>query len=133
MEQSTAKDIDEYIAGFPEEVQARLQAVRRTIHEAAPEAVEAISYQMPTFRLHGNLVHFAAFPKHIGFYPAPTGMEEFQEELSRYKTGKGSVQFPLDQPLPLDLVRRIVEFRVKESVTAARAKAKKGRVPPAQS
>jgi len=110
--------IDEYIETFPMEMQKKLQEIRKTIHESAPEATEAISYQMPTFKLNGNLVHFAAYEHHIGFYPIPTGMEAFKEELSHYKTGKGSVQFPLDQPLPLDLIRRIVEFRVKENLAA---------------
>lgn len=108
--------IDEYIGTFPKEVQEKLLKVRQTIRKAAPEAEEGISYQMPTFKLNGNLVHFAGYEHHIGFYPIPTGMEAFKEELSHYKTGKGSVQFPLDQPLPLDLIRRIVEFRVKENL-----------------
>jgi len=112
------QNIDEYIRTFPQEVQEKLQKVRQTIRDAAPEAKEAISYQMPTFKLNGNLVHFAGYEHHIGFYPVPTGMEAFKEELSQYKTGKGSVQFPLDQPLPLDLIRRIVEFRVKENLAA---------------
>lgn len=112
---ATSTTIDAYIAGYPEEVQAILQQIRRTIHETAPEATEAISYGMPTFKLHGNLVHFGAFKSHIGFYPVPSGMEAFQEELAAYKQGKGSVQFPLNKPMPLDLIRRIVEFRVQES------------------
>lgn len=111
-----SKDIDDYISRFPAEIQKLLQIFRKTIHDAAPDAVEAISYQMPTFKLNGNLVHFAAFEKHIGFYPIPTGIEAFKAELSAYKTGKGSVQFPLDQPMPLDLIRRIVEFRVEENL-----------------
>lgn len=113
--QEAPPTIDAYIAGYPEEVQAILQQIRRTIHETAPEATEAISYGMPTFKLHGNLVHFGAFKSHIGFYPVPSGMEAFQEELAAYKQGKGSVQFPLNKPMPLDLIRRIVEFRVQES------------------
>lgn len=108
--------IDEYIATFPAEVQKLLQEMRAAIRAAAPEAQEKISYQMPTFYLKGNLVHFAAHQKHIGFYPAPTGIEAFQAELAVYKGAKGSVQFPIDQPLPLDLVRRIVEFRVAENL-----------------
>ena len=108
--------IDEYIATFPAEVQKLLQEMRATIRAAAPEAQEKISYQMPTFYLKGNLVHFAAYQKHIGFYPAPRGIEAFQAELAVYKGAKGSVQFPIDQPLPLDLVRRIVEFRVAENL-----------------
>lgn len=113
---TTYSTIDEYIETFPEEIQKKLREIRQTIHETAPEATEAISYQMPTFKLNGNLVHFAGYEHHIGFYPIPTGMEAFKDELSHYKTGKGSVQFPLDQPLPLDLIRRIVDFRVKENL-----------------
>ena len=119
---ATSTTIDTYIAGYPEEVQAILQEIRRTIHETAPEATEAISYGMPTFKLHGNLVHFAAFKNHIGFYPVPSGMAAFQEELAAYKQGKGSVQFPLDKPMPLDLIRRMVEFRVQESKAAKASK-----------
>jgi uncharacterized protein YdhG (YjbR/CyaY superfamily) len=107
--------IDEYIAGFPPDVQERLRQMRAVIHAAAPEATEAISYQMPTFRLNGNLVHFAAFKNHIGFYPAPQGIEAFQEELSKYKGAKGSVQFPLDQPIPFELVTRIVQYRAEQN------------------
>ncbi len=110
-----ATTIDEYIAGFPEHIQAVLEEMRQTIREAAPDAEEAISYQIPTFKLNGNLVHFAAFKKHIGFYPAPAGIEAFSEELSAYESAKGSVKFPLDQPMPLDLVRRVVEYRVKQN------------------
>ena len=124
-EQTSPKTIDEYIAGFPQDVQEILQKIRMTIREAAPEAKEKIAYQMPTFTLKGNLVHFAAFSKHIGFYPVPTGIEAFKEELSVYKGGKGSVQFPLDQPIPYDLISRIVTFRVKENLEKAEAKAKK--------
>ena len=109
------RTIDEYIYSFPEDVRAILNELRQTIREAAPDAEETISYQMPTFRLNGNLVHFAAFKNHIGFYPTPTGVEEFKDELSAYKGAKGSIQFPIDQPLPLPLIRRIVEYRVKES------------------
>ena len=117
--------IDEYIASFPGDVQEILQKIRMTIHEAAPDATEKISYQMPTFYLHGNLVHFAAFKEHIGFYPVPTGIKKFEKELSVYKQGKGSVQFPLDQPMPYDLIRKIVEFRVKENLKNAAAKGRK--------
>ena len=117
--------IDEYIATFPPEIQQKLEAIRATIKAAAPEAVEKISYQMPTFYLHGNLVHFAAFKQHIGFYPTPSGIEAFQDELSAYKGAKGSVQFPLDQPLPLDLVRRMIEYRVAENLQSAAAKKRK--------
>jgi len=117
--------IDEYIATFPADVQKVLQEVRATIKAAAPGAEEKISYKMPTFTLKGNLVYFAAFKKHIGFYPIPSGIEEFKEELSVYEQGKGSVQFPLDQPMPLDLITRIVKFRVRENLAKAEAKAKK--------
>ena len=122
MDRITAKTIDEYIAAFPPDIQAILEQIRLTIHQAAPEAQEAISYQMPTFKLKGNLVHFAAFQNHIGFYPAPTGIEQFSDELSRYAGGKGSVRFPLDQPIPYDLIRRIVLFRVQENLDRAAAK-----------
>jgi uncharacterized protein YdhG (YjbR/CyaY superfamily) len=114
-EKNLPKNIDEYIAGFPDEIQVLLEEVRKTIRNAAPEATEAISYQMPTFRLNGNLIHFAAFKNHIGLYPAPSGIETFSKELSAYKGGKGSVQFPISDPLPLDLITRIVRFRVEEN------------------
>ena len=117
--------IDEYIAGFPPDVQAILQKIRTTIRKAAPDAKETISYQMPTFTLNGNLVHFAAFKKHIGFYPIPTGIAKFKKELSVYKQGKGSLQFPLDKPIPYGLISKIVKFRVKEDLQRARAKKKK--------
>ena len=110
------KTIDEYIKASPKDVQSILQRLRLTIQKAAPEAVETISYQMPTFKLNGKgLVYFAAFKNHIGFYPIPSGIEAFKKELSRYKQGKGSVQFPIDKPIPYDLVRRIVRFRAKEN------------------
>ena len=123
-EKSGPKDIDEYISGFPEDIQAILEELRATIREAAPEAVEAISYQMPTFKLNGNLVHFAAFKNHIGLYPAPTGIDAFKKDLSAYACGKGSVQFPIKKPLPMDLITRIVKFRVREN----QGKSKKGQV-----
>jgi len=107
--------IEEYVALFPPNVQAILREIRRVIKEAAPEAEEKISYRMPTFYLNGNLVHFAAHTNHIGFYPTPSGIEAFKDELSSYKWAKGSVQFPLDRPMPFDVIKRIVEFRVKES------------------
>jgi len=107
--------IDEYIQTFPADIQAILEELRETIRKAAPDAIEAISYQMPTFKLNGkNLVHFAAWKNHIGFYPTPSGTEAFRKELSHYKGAKGSVQFPLDEPMPLDLVAKIVRFRVEE-------------------
>lgn len=123
--QPVAKDIDEYIAGFPKEIREILEKVRRTIREAAPEAEEAIKYQIPTFVLKGNLVHFAAFKNHIGLYPAPRGIEAFKEELSAYQGAKGSVQFPLDQPIPYDLIDRIVRFRVKDNLGQAESKKKR--------
>jgi uncharacterized protein YdhG (YjbR/CyaY superfamily) len=110
------KTMDEYINTFPEDVRRILNELRQTIKEAAPEAQETINYQIPTFALNGNLVHFAAFENHIGFYPTPSGMEAFEKELSGYKSAKGSVQFPIDEPLPLPLIRRIVEYRVKENL-----------------
>jgi uncharacterized protein YdhG (YjbR/CyaY superfamily) len=110
------RDIDEYIGGFPEDIRERLEQVRATIRKAAPEAEEAIKYRMPTFVLNGNLVHFAAFKNHIGFYPAPQGIEEFKEELSAYQGAKGSVQFPYDQPIPFDLISRIVKFRAAKNL-----------------
>lgn len=128
-QQDGSAAIDAYIAAFPSEVQERLQALRATIRAAAPDAVETFSYQMPTFALKGNLVHFAAFKHHIGFYPAPSGIAAFQEALSCYKGAKGSVQFPLDQPLPLELVTAIVRFRVEENLAVAAAKASRRRPP----
>ena len=109
------ENIDAYIANFPPEVQNILQQVRATIQQAAPLATEAISYQMPTFKLNGNLIHFAAYKNHIGIYPTPSAVEEFKEELSAYKNAKGSVQFPLNQPIPYSLIERIVKFRVAQN------------------
>src|SRR4051794_29822702 len=119
------RDIDEYIAGFPDEIRARLQKIRMTIRKAAPAAEEAIKYQIPTFTLNGNLVHFAAFKNHIGFYPAPRGIEQFKQELAPYEGAKGSVRFPLDQPVPYGLIGRIVKFRVKDNLAKADRKPKK--------
>ena len=110
------QSIDEYIAGFPAEVQEKLREIRETIKKAAPGAREKISYQMPTFELNGNLVHFAAYSKHLGFYPAPSGIDTFKEELAGFKSSKGTIQFPLDKPLPLDLIRKIVSYRIKENL-----------------
>lgn len=110
------KTIDEYINTFPEDIRTMLNELRQTIRDAAPEAEETINYQIPTFTLNGNLVHFAAFPNHIGFYPTPSGMEAFKKELAGYKSAKGSVQFPIHEPLPLPLIRKIVEYRVKENL-----------------
>lgn len=113
---TTFKDIDQYIASQKPEVQTLLEQMRQTIKKAAPEAEEVISYNMPAFKYHGMLVYFAAYKNHIGFYATPTGHSEFKEELSVYKQGKGSVQFPLTHPLPLDLISRMVQFRVKENL-----------------
>jgi uncharacterized protein YdhG (YjbR/CyaY superfamily) len=125
-----AKDIDQYIAGFPPEVQVMLEELRATIRNAAPEAMETISYQMPAFKLNGILVYFAAYKNHIGFYPTGSGIEHFKEEVSAYKSSKGTVQFPLNQPIPLDLITKIVKFRVKQNLEKAelkKAKIRKGK------
>ncbi len=116
--------IDEYIATFPKETQKLLKDLRTAIKASAPNAEEKFSYGIPTFFLNGNLVHFAAFKTHIGFYPAPSGIEAFKKELSMYKQAKGSVQFPLDAPLPLKLVGKIVKFRVAENLNKAVKKSK---------
>jgi uncharacterized protein YdhG (YjbR/CyaY superfamily) len=108
--------IDEYIATFPGEIQKLLKEVRATIKAAAPDAEEKISYQMPTFFLNGNLVHFAAHKNHIGFYPTPAGIQAFKKELSIYESSKGAVQFPTDRPMPLKLIDKIVRFRVAENL-----------------
>ncbi|MDI3486785.1 MAG: hypothetical protein PWQ75_2384 [Methanolobus sp.] len=119
MEKSTSNtefhNIDEYIAMFPKEVQDKLREMREFIRGTVPEAEETISYKMPTFRLNGILVHFAAYKNHIGFYPTPSGIEAFKDELSIYKHSKGSVQFPLEEPLPFDIIRKIVVFRINEN------------------
>ena len=116
MKTAVFRSIDEYIATFPKDIQKILQEIRAAIHATAPEAAEKISYQMPTFYLNGNLVHFAAFKKHIGFYPVPSGIEAFKKELSVYAQGKGSVQFPLDKPMPIPLIKKIVKFRAAENM-----------------
>jgi uncharacterized protein YdhG (YjbR/CyaY superfamily) len=116
--------IDEYIATFPEDIQKILKKIRMTIKAAAPDAEEKISYKMPTFALKGNLVHFAAFKNHIGFYPVPTGIEKFKKELSVYEGAKGSVKFPLNKPIPYALISKIVKFRVKENLAKAVEKEK---------
>ena len=108
-------NIDNYIASFPEETQELLERLRLTIRKAAPEAQETINYGIPTFTLKGNLVHFAAFKNHIGFYPTPSGIETFKKDLSAYDGAKGSVKFPIDKPIPFELISRIVKFRVKEN------------------
>ena len=123
--QSAPRNIDEYIANFPPEIQEKLETVRATIRKAAPKAEEAISYMIPTFKLHGNLVHFAAYKNHIGFYPGAGGIAAFQDELAGYETSKGTVQFSLDKRLPLTLITKIVKFRVQQNLEKAAAKAAK--------
>ncbi len=124
-EQTTPTTIDEYIANFPPDVQEILQKVRATIREAAPSAEETIKYQLPAFTLKGNLVYFGGFKKHVGFYPVPTGIEAYAEDLAPYKTGKGSIQFPYDKPIPYDLITKVVKFRIEENLRNAEAKKKK--------
>ncbi|MBM7568613.1 iron chaperone [Paenibacillus sacheonensis] len=124
----TAPDsTDDYIAAFPPNVQETLQALRQTIKEAAPEAKEKIAYQMPAFDLHGSLVYFAAYKNHIGFYPTASGIRDFQDELSAYKTSKGAIQFPLGEALPFALIKRIVEYRAAENIEKASRKREKKR------
>lgn len=117
-------NIDEYMAGLPENIQKILEELRSTIRKAAPAAEERINYGIPTFTLNGNLVHFAAFKNHIGFYPAPSGIEAFKKELSVYDGAKGSVQFPVKDKLPLALITKIVKFRVNENIERAKGKTK---------
>ncbi|WNS76060.1 DUF1801 domain-containing protein [Bacillus sp. DTU_2020_1000418_1_SI_GHA_SEK_038] len=127
MEQQTIipKSIDEYILQFPQEIQEILKTLRKVIKESAPNAEEKISYAMPTFVLNGNLVHFAAYKNHIGFYPTPSGINTFKQELSGYKTSKGAVQFPIGKPIPYGLISKIVKFRVDENKSKAEGKIKK--------
>lgn len=128
---STPNAIDAYIATFPAEVQSRLQQIRAAIRSLVPEADEVIKYAIPTYVFAGvNLVHFAGYQHHIGFYPIPSSMKAFEKELSPYKKGKGSVQFPLDQPLPLTLIKKIVAFRLKEVLDQQQSKKKKGKEAP---
>lgn len=123
--QPVPESIDAYIADFPPEIREKLEKIRATIRKAAPKAEEAISYMMPTFKLHGNLVHFAAFKNHIGFFPGAAGVEVFKDELTQYETSKGTIRFPLDQRIPLPLITRIVKFRVAQNLHKAETKAKK--------
>jgi uncharacterized protein YdhG (YjbR/CyaY superfamily) len=116
------KNIDQYIGTFPPNVQGILGQLKKTIQEAAPEAIETISYGIPTFRLNANLVHFAAYKNHIGFYPTPSAIVAFKKELSPYKQAKGSVRFPIDQPIPFSLAREIVEYRVKQNLESGKKK-----------
>jgi uncharacterized protein YdhG (YjbR/CyaY superfamily) len=122
----TYSTIDEYIAGYPPDAQKVLRKVRQVVHEAAPEATEAIKYGIPTFVLGGNLVHFGAFKEHLGFFPTPSGIVAFQDELAKYAQSKGTIRFPYSQPIPYDLITRVVKARVKEVSDKARAKGKKG-------
>lgn len=115
-------DIDTFIAGFPKDTQKILEQLRSTIRKTAPKAEEKIAYGIPTFTFHGNLVHFSAFKSHIGFYPAPSGIQAFKRELSIYKSAKGSVQFPLNKPLPIDLICKIVKYRVNENMEKIKSK-----------
>ena len=124
MAKTNYQSIDEYIATFPEETQKILKEIRATIKAAAPEAEEKISYQMPTFFLNGNLIHFAAFKNHIGIYPTPSGTEAFKKEISHYQAAKGSIRLPIDEPMPLDLISRIVKFRVAENLQKVKLKGK---------
>lgn len=122
----TFETIDQYISNYPPEIQDILEKIRGVVKVAAPEATEKISYQMPTFVLHGNLVHFAAYKNHIGLYPAPSGIEAFKQQLSPYKGAKGSIRFPLDEPIPYELIGEIVKYRVAENIEkAANKKVKK--------
>lgn len=122
------KDVDDYLTGFPHDTRHLLENVRLTIRRAAPSADEKISYRIPTFALHGNLVHFAGYKNHIGFYPGSRAIAKFKKELAKFETSRGTVQFPLDRPIPTGLIRRIVEFRVRENMAKAKTKPKtKGR------
>ncbi len=121
----TPASIDAYIAAFPADIRAMLEEIRQTIRQAATDAQEKISYQIPTFALHGNLIHFAAFKNHIGVYPGAAAIERFKRELAGYRTAKGTIQLPLDQPIPIDLIARIVRFNVEANARKARAKAKR--------
>jgi len=125
MESNKVTSIDAYIANCPKDIQKKLKDLRATIRAAAPDATEIISYQIPTFYLKGNLVHFAAYKNHIGFYPTPSGVQAFIKETAKYASTKGTIQFPLDKPLPLELVSKIVKFRVKENLKRAESKSKK--------
>jgi len=125
IKKTTANTVDEYIALFPKDVQEILEKVRTTIRNVAPDAKETINYGIPTFTLNGNLVHYAAFNNHIGFYPTPSGIDKYKNELSAYDGAKGSVKFPLDKPIPYALITEIVTFRVKENLEKTNRKRKK--------
>lgn len=126
MDQARPKTIDEYIAGFPPDIQTRLEKVRAAIKKAAPDAEETIKYQIPTFTLKGNLISFAAYKKHIGLYPAPTGSEKFNRELAPYRAEKSSIRFPLDKPIPYDLVGQVVRLRVRDNLERVEQKGRGG-------
>jgi uncharacterized protein YdhG (YjbR/CyaY superfamily) len=125
MKRINAATMDQYISGFPKDIQEILQEMRAEISKAAPEAEETIKYGIPTFTLNGNLVHFGGFKNHIGFYPTPSGIEAFKKELSVYNGAKGSIQFPIDKPLPFALIRKIVKYRVKKNTEKAKTIAKR--------
>ena len=125
MKTTQAVNIDDYISGYPEDIQQILQEIRIIIQQAAPDAKEAIKYGIPTFVLNSNLVHFGGYKSHIGFYPAPKGIEAFKKETAIYETGKGTLQFPVDKPLPADLISRIVKFRVQDNLEKAKTKKNK--------
>lgn len=122
MAKADFQSVNEYIGTFPEDIQERLEQIRQTIRKAAPGAKEVISYQMPTFRLNGILVHFAAFTNHISFFPTPSAIVAFEKELSAYETSKGTIKFPKDKPIPRKLIARIVKFRVKENIEKSKTK-----------
>jgi len=124
------QNVDDYIARFPEGVRERLEKIRATVRKAAPQAEEALSYQIPTFKLEGNLVHFAAFERHIGFYPGASGVAKFKTKLAGFKSAKGSIQFPLNRAVPYGLIREVVAFRVKENLARAEKKGGAGTAPP---
>lgn len=127
MKRMAPADIDDYIDGFAPNVQKILQKIRKTIQKAAPGAEEAISYQIPTFKLNGNLIYFAGFQNHVSVYPAPRGAKEFKEELAVYEGGKGTVRFPLNEPIPYDLITRITKYRVQQNVEAAATRTRKSK------
>ena len=116
------KTIDEYVAQFPKDIQVLLEKMRTIISKAAPKAEEAMAYGIPTFKLHGNLVHFGGYKSHIGFYPAPSGIEAFKKELAEYEGSKGTIRFPLDKPLPATLITQVVKFRVKKNLEKVKKK-----------
>ncbi len=122
MDKSSPKGIDEYIEKYPKNIQVILQKIRVTINRAAPDAKEVISYQIPTFKLGGNLVHFAAFTEHISFFPTSSGVAKFKKELEGYETSKGTIRFPLEKPIPYGLISKITKFRVKEVIEKGKKK-----------